>query len=857
MYLEIAVNVPQVSGVFHYHAPETLVGKIRAGQLVTVPFGRRTVQGVVLRDVVTPDVPETKPIRDLLDPTPVLTPTQIELATHLAERTYSSLAACIALMLPTGLSQQADTQFELIPDAPTNDLGKTQTQIVKLLGKRGPLRGRQIDRAIPRIDWRKSANSLLRRGIITSQSVLPKPTVRAKTIKMAQLIVPPNKAREAMPSLSRVENVQQRRQAILEALIKSPEPMEVAWVYATSGGNLSDLKRLDEMGLVQLFETEVWRDPLEDLTYVPSEPPSLTDDQQTAWDTLQDGIARAHTGEKLPPYLLHGVTGSGKTELYLRAVAETLARGRQAIVLVPEIALTPQTVRRFLSRFPGQVGLIHSRLSPGERYDTWRRARSGQLSVVVGPRSAIFTPFPDLGLVVVDECHDTSYYQSESPFYHGRDAAIAYAYLSNAVCILGTATPNVRSMYQAKQGRWKLITLAARILAHKETIRAYVEKHQKHEPAPGEFLYPPTEPPLPRETRSPRYHPLSGDAETTDLPPVRIVDMRQELRAGNRSIFSRALQESLGQVLAQEQQAILFLNRRGTATYVFCRDCGHVMKCPRCDEVSLTYHQSTGKLHCHHCDYQRSMPKTCPECAGTRIRQYGTGTERVEAEVNALFPEARTLRWDWETTRQKGSHEIIMNHFLHHRADVLVGTQMLAKGLDLPLVTLVGVVLADVGLHLPDYAAGERTFQTLSQVSGRAGRSPLGGQIVLQTFDPQHYVIQAVSRHDYAGFYRQELGYRRELGYPPFSELVRLEYRSTDPDAAEQAAKTLANSLKAQIRRENRAQTHIIGPAPCFFSRLDTYYRWQIVLRGPEPLSLLTMRKLANWRVEVNPPSLL
>jgi primosomal protein N' (replication factor Y) len=340
--------------------------------------------------------------------------------------------------------------------------------------------------------------------------------------------------------------------------------------------------------------------------------------------------------------------------------------------------------------------------------------------------------------------------------------------------------------------------------------------------------------------------------------------MREELKSGNRGIFSQALVNALDEVLKKGQQAILFLNRRGTATYVFCRECGTAVYCPRCD-TPLTYHSPAETLTCHRCGYTRQMPKKCPVCGSDQIRQYGLGSEKVEAEVGALFPSARTLRWDWETTRKKDSHEIILSHFTAHRADVLIGTQMLAKGLDLPLVTLVGIVLADVGLNLPDPFAAERTFDVLTQVSGRAGRSVLGGRVVLQTFQPEHYVIQAAAGHDYAAFYARELDYRRQLGYPPFNRLVRLEYRHFQATKAESEAQVLAVKLTKWIESEDLRETTLIGPAPCFFSRLNGLYRWQIILRGPNPASLLrgkifegtALSTSKGWRVEVDPLSLL
>jgi primosomal protein N' (replication factor Y) len=331
--------------------------------------------------------------------------------------------------------------------------------------------------------------------------------------------------------------------------------------------------------------------------------------------------------------------------------------------------------------------------------------------------------------------------------------------------------------------------------------------------------------------------------------------MRQELMAGNRSIFSRELHTAIQGVLDTGQQAILFLNRLGSATYVFCRHCGHVIKCPR-DDKPLTYHRSRDGLLCHTCGYQRKMPKKCPVCGSTQIKQLGIGTEKVEKLVNEYFPGVRTLRWDTETTRKKGSHERILSHFSNHRADILIGTQMLAKGLDLPLVTLVGVILAEVGLNLPDYHAPERTFQVLTQVAGRAGRSPLGGKVVLQTYEPDNYAIRAAARHDFAGFYSQEMAYRRDLGYPPFKRLVRLEYRHYDSEKAQNAAFELADQIKAWITREDQ-RISMIGPAPCFFQRLYGKYRWQIVLRGDEPAAFLRDRHLPDWIIEVDPSSLL
>jgi len=821
-YLEIAVNVPGVDATFDYHTPPEWEIPPRPGHLVTVPFGRqKAVQGVVLAVREHSAIAKTRPITALLDEQPVLTAAQIALARRLSEISLAPLNACIRLMLPPGLAQQVETRYSLTPQGQAvlksehlGRLGTVQQAILHLLDARGPLNNRQVGRALPHKRWETAMQGLLRRALVASATHLPESTVRPRLVHMAAL---QSSSPSEIPPLSKKQDIAARRQAMLDALRGGALP--AGDLYAQTGGNLADLRTLEKRGLVRLWEEEAWRDPLSGQDVTLELPPTLMADQEALWGVLRPQIAAATRGVRSAPFLLHGVTGSGKTEIYLRAVSETLAHGRQAIILVPEIALTPQTVQRFLRRFPGKVGVVHSQLSQGERFDTWRRARLGEVQVIVGPRSALFAPLPDVGLIVVDESHDDSYFQSEQPTFHARELAVEYARLNHAVCILGSATPDVTSMYRAKSGQWHYLRLPLRILAH----------------APD------------------------GDALTTrQLPPVQVVDMRAELKAGNRSIFSQALQEALQTVLASGNQAILFLNRRGTATYVFCRDCGYTMRCPNCD-TPLTYHQGERDLRCHHCGYRRGMPYTCPQCGGERIQQYGTGTEKVENEVHRFFPQARTLRWDQDTTRRKGAHERILMQFTNQEADVLIGTQMLAKGLDLPRVTLVGVVLADVGLALPDYRSTERVFQVLTQVAGRAGRSARLGRVILQTFDPDHYVIRAAARHDYAAFYARELAERRRLGYPPFARLVRLEYRHIRAEVAEQAAMEMFARLQAVIAAQERRATTLIGPVPCFFARLNGIYRWQIVLRGPQPEAILKalLPLPEGWRHEIMPVSLL
>lgn len=479
--------------------------------------------------------------------------------------------------------------------------------------------------------------------------------------------------------------------------------------------------------------------------------------------------------------------------------------------------MTPQTIERFMARFPGQVGVVHSKLSPGERYDTWRRARSGDFSIAIGPRSALFTPFPNLGVIVLDECHDDSFYQTEmGPYFHAVKAAMALGRESRALVLLGSATPTVELYFQAQHEGWPLIGLPQRIRAHQDKV----------------------------------------EAETQALPKAQVVDMRAELKGGNTSIFSRALQESLSEVLQNKQQAILLLNRRGSSSYVFCRECGQALRCPRCD-LALTYHRNPAGLVCHSCGYTRKLPEKCPHCGSSKIKQFGLGTEKVEEELQAAFPGAHLLRWDADTSKGKGAEEIILSHFKKHNADILIGTQMLAKGLDLPLVTLVGVVLADVGLNFPDYRTSERAFQLLTQVAGRAGRGALGGRVIIQTFQPENYAIQYAAGHDFAGFYQHELAERRRLNDPPFVRMVRFEERDTDSQTALRKAQGLAGRLHNAVRQSSDKTLSLNGPLPPYFAKRGGYYRQQIILKGSRPEQILKDFDLTDVIVEVDPPSLL
>ena len=563
-------------------------------------------------------------------------------------------------------------------------------------------------------------------------------------------------------------------------------------------------------GLVEFQQIEVKRDPLSYRDITLSYPLTLTAAQKAALKSIRSRL-RAKSSTSPAVFLLHGVTGSGKTEVYLQALAEAVKLGKRGIVLVPEIALTPQTIERFASRFPYKVAVLHSKLSLGEQYDEWQRIRNGEFDVVIGSRSAIFAPQPDLGLIVIDEEYEWTYKQQDkSPRYHARDVAIKLAELTGAVVILGSATPDVETFYHAQRGDYHLLQLPERVT------------------------------------------PTEGSA----LPQVEVVDLRQELKAGNSSLFSRSLSQAVAKAMAGGEQVILFLNRRGGATFIQCRNCGYVLRCKRCD-VTLTHHFAEDVLVCHQCNNRMPLPQVCPRCLSRRMKFLGIGTQKLQREASYAFPKARLLRWDSDATKRKYSHDEILNKFRAHDADILIGTQMIAKGLDLPLVTVVGIVNADTSLNLPDFRAGERTFQLLNQVAGRAGRGTLGGQVILQTYSPQHYAIQAAAKQDYALFYDKEIAYRRQLHNPPFTRLACLVYTHTNDGSCQREAEKMRRLLIQERDSRGIADISLIGPAPAFIHKLRGRFRWQLVLRGSELSAFLSQIPLPRgWTVDIDPVSL-
>ena len=845
---------------FHYHLPPELLGSVQPGHLAWVPFGRQTLQGIVVGLADSAPVP-TKPIKRLARPQPVLTPAQIALSFWIADYYVAPISEAVKLFLPPGLLKKDEDDVgirakreEVISlrirrqeiSQSLFGLGSQSKQVLALETLlAAPEQTLSIAELQIRCDLRTTATlkRLETDGLIVLEDAI------------AKLALPVAESEDALLALRGVE----KYRIVLNALADADGPLWKSDLYALVDTNLAVLRELQEAGLVQMAEKVRFRDPLAGRIYPRTWPLRLTDQQSGVWKAIQNACF-ATEGELTPArFLLHGVTGSGKTEIYLHAIAETLDRNRQAIVLVPEIALTPQTVARFAGRFPDRVTVVHSGLSAGERYDVWRQVRDGEIDVVVGLRSALFAPLPRLGLIILDEEHESSYKQdaevwgSFKVFYDARTVARQLAELTGSSLILGSATPSLEAYTEALNGDLHLLELPRRVMGHGEVGRQKAKGEGKRgwESDAGPLTTDDGQRNAQFATRnSPVY---------AELPPVEIVDMRQELRANNRSIFSRSMQSELHATLDAHEQAILYLNRRGTNTFVLCRDCGHVEECPRC-EVPLTYHERVSVLVCHHCNARYPIPTICPECESKRIKFFGSGTERIEEAVQEISPRARVLRWDADTTTRKGSHEAILARFAAHEADVLVGTQMIAKGLDLPLVTFVGVVSADVGLYLPDFRAPERTFQLLTQVAGRAGRSARGGRVIFQTYKPEHYAVQAAAEHDYAAFYQREMSFRREQGYPPAGRLARLVFWHKKLETVQSRCAEMAAALRARIGDVALPgeSFDIIGPVPAFFARHRSFYRWQILVRGPDPARLLRGLDIPfGWRVDVDPTSVL
>jgi primosomal protein N' (replication factor Y) len=851
-WVEVLVDCPGSTGLFTYRLPAQL--EIKPGDILSVPFGAQQLGAIAIRLLAQPNIdlaPEK--IGEVEDIVSVgfFPSAYWELLNRVAAYYYTPLIQVIRVALPPGLLGRSQRRirltvagaavststnsnnwlntplmraahqpysrlikFYLLNTIENNYLIKIlallsfqglvakvhnpdANKILQLLQQQsdGDYSFRHLQGQVQRAY--RGVRELLRQGLVESYLEPPRLT-RPKFQKAVTLVG---------STIDRDLTTRQRE--ILEVLRRRGGELWLNEFLQICKTTTPTLKGLEEKGYIVIEEREVLRT---------EQGPALAGDGAKSLTTAQaSALATIQTLDGFAEVLLHGVTGSGKTEVYLQAIAPLLNQSKSALVLVPEIGLTPQLTDRFRARFGNKVSVYHSALSDGERYDTWRQMLTGEPQVVIGTRSAVFAPLPNLGLIILDEEHDSSFKQdSPIPTYHARTVAQWRAELENCPLLLGSATPSLESwvsvgtsppspLFASREGGQER-NLNSSLLNQKSGDRSY-------------------------------YLSLPERVNSRPLPPVEIVDMRQELQQGNRSIFSRSLQAALQQLQERKQQGILFIHRRGHSTFVSCRSCGYVLECPHCD-VSLAYHHTEEKapelLRCHYCNYARSHPKFCPDCSSPYLKFFGSGTQRVTQELTRQFPELRLIRFDSDTTRNKGSHRTLLTQFANGEADLLVGTQMLTKGLDLPQVTLVGVVAADGLLNLSDYRASERAFQTLTQVAGRAGRGDDPGRVIVQTYTTEHQVIAAVRSHDYHSFSQAELEQRQALNYPPYGRLILLRLSSLDPIQVQNTAQIIATALSTEEEFE------ILGPAPASILRVANRYRWQILIKfAPDALPQL------------------
>ncbi|MGP7817561.1 primosomal protein N' [Niallia sp. 01092] len=773
---KVVVDVPakQTDKPFDYLIPEHLENIIQPGMRVIVPFGPRKVQGFVESIEQESSYHSLKKITEPMDLVPVLNKELLHLADWLSVQTLCYKISAFQAMLPPALKAKYERKIRLLANGDQQELPESFYPLFN--GKEEVL-------------WEEAIKT-------TSLSAIQKEVKKGKLEVVYEVQSRANKKkvkhiysllnRTQLQEVAKNLNKQaKKQQQIIEYFMQKNESVEQKVLLGELKTSSSVIKGLIEKGILAEKEVEMYRDPYKEREFERTSPLQLTEEQQQAIEPIHHSIDDSF--HKV--FLLYGVTGSGKTEVYLQSIDKVLKKGMEAICLVPEIALTPQMVHRFKGRFGDQVAVLHSGLSVGEKYDEWRKIQRKEVNVVVGARSAIFAPFENLGIIIIDEEHEMTYKQEENPRYHAKDVAIKRGETYHCPVILGSATPSLESFARAQKGVFSLLTLKKRM-------------------------------------------------NNNPLPAVQIVDMREELRAGNRSMFSSVLLEKLKDRIEKKQQTVLFLNKRGHSSFVMCRDCGYVVKCPHCD-ISLTYHQYNNQMKCHYCGYEDRTPNNCPECSSEHIRYFGTGTQKVEEELAKIMPEARVIRMDVDTTSRKGAHEKLLKQFQDGKADILLGTQMIAKGLDFPKITLVGVLSADTMLHLPDFRSSEKTFQLLTQVSGRAGRHELEGEVVFQTYTPEHYSIELASQQNYDIFYESEMMIRRSHSYPPYYYITLITV------SHEQLMKAVAvtEQISHVVRQKLSPKTVVLGPVASPISRIKNRYRYQCLIKYKQEPNLKSVLK--------------
>ena len=783
----VSINNSNVDKPFSYIVPEELASLALPGMRVVVPFGRgnKPVEGFIVdvvdnagndnlhpaspADVKNENKDNSAPLKSIIripDKAPLCGEDLMLLAKWMQNKYYSTLSECIKCILPAGISIKTETVYYLNPIIEA-ELNEAEEKIAGYAMVHAPVRKSDL----LSLDGVSSKNveSLIRKGVLTKENLTSsKDFILYERHVALENILPDIK----LPS-------EKTKQGMVISLLREKGPLSTKQLKDILNITDSPINSLVTKGIARYESVEVRREQALGERFMEDEGsplPTLTPEQKTAVQIISEMDAASDK----KPVLLHGVTGSGKTEVYLKAIADTLKKGREAIVLVPEISLTPQTVGRFKSRFGGKVGVTHSRMSLSERYDMWKNAAEGRISIMIGPRSALFAPFKNLGIVIIDEEHEHSYKSDTTPKYDARAAALERARLTRSLVIMGSATPSIDSYYKALKGDYVLVNMKNRV--------------------------------------------------NMSLPSIDIIDMRLELEGGNRSMFSRELLGAIEENLHKNLQTILFLNRRGHSTFVSCRACGYVVKCDDCS-INLTYHTYDESLICHYCAAKARAPENCPACGSKYIKYFGVGTQKIETELNTVFPHASVLRMDMDTTRQKGGHEKILGDFKSEKATILVGTQMIAKGLDFPKVTLVGVVAADLSLHTGDFRSGENTFQLLTQVSGRSGRAGYSGRVIIQTYNPLHYALVHTKTGDYEGFYEEEIALRRQMDYPPYSHIFEILFTGEYEKKLILALAKLCDILHIYNKMDDY---ELIGPSPAIVSKIRSRYRWRLSVKGAD-----------------------
>ncbi len=813
MVAEIIVSktAREVDKIFDYKIGEALAPSICVGMHVLVPFGKNNMltEGFVVCVKEKSKSKSLKEIHALASPKPLFDEKGFALASYIRESTLCTYAEALHLLIPAGAGVRLETWVQLTDGAAAEKLKGRQRAVVERLSEDGG--EMELVRLLTCFETnvRPVVTALEEKGVVSLKQ-LEGSAIKEKTVRFARLCVDAenlyaveNELKQRAPVQSRMLNV-----------LKYNESVAVCDLVAMTAASYNAVNALKSKGYIEFFDKVIRRTEAAE----PSGevPPEMTQEQKKVYASVSEAL----DARRMQAFLLRGVTGSGKTEVYMRLIERVIQQGRGAIVLVPEIALTPLMTGRFTRRFGDAVAILHSGLSLGERYDEWKRIREGRVRVVVGARSAIFAPLDDIGIIIMDEEHENAYKSESAPRYHARDVAKFRCMQHNAVALYASATPLVESYYKAKQGEYTLLEM------------------QK------------------------RYN-------QSELPCVDIVDMREELKSGNRSMFSALLREEMEYNRTHGEQTILFLNRRGFSTFVSCRECGYVVTCPHCN-ISLTYHRYTDKLTCHYCGYTQDNYKACPSCQSKYIRFFGVGTQKVEEALEQEFAGISVVRMDADTTSTKAAHQKLLDKFENEKIDVLLGTQMVSKGLDFHTVTLVGVLAADSALHIDDYRSSERTFNLITQVAGRAGRGHLRGRAIVQTYSPEHYAIVHAKNHDYLGFYAEEIAFRRAMWYPPFCELVTVLVSGANENLVRTHIRELAKLLHARCDEGQCGRVSILGPVPAGIPKIKDKFRYRIVIKceNAEKLSgvlreVLTLhmkepnRKFLSLVIDKNPNSLL